>query len=78
MEKEIKAAVIGVGLLGSAHSRTLNKHKSVEVTSISDIREEAGREIAAEIDAAYYRDYAEMLKKEKPDLAVVVIPVEVK
>ena len=71
MGKELSASVIGVGLLGSAHSRTLSRHESVHVNAVSDIREDAGRGIAHEIGASFYRDYSEMLEKETPDLAVV-------
>lgn len=74
MGKELKAAVIGVGLLGSAHGRYLSKHDDVAVSAVSDLREEAGRELADEINAEYYRDYGEMIKNHSPDLAVVATP----
>jgi UDP-N-acetyl-2-amino-2-deoxyglucuronate dehydrogenase len=45
-----------------------------EVVGVTDIREEAGRAKAEELDAPFFPDHQSMLKEMKPDVTVVMTP----
>lgn len=74
MDKKIRAAVIGVGLLGARHSNELKGDARVELVAVSDVKESLAREIAGKVGCRAYADYAQMLKTETLDLVVVATP----
>ena len=71
MEKILRCAVVGMGLLGSQHAEHLYKHKNTLVTAVCDQKVEKAKTWAEEHACSWYEDFTEMYKKEKPDLVVV-------
>ena len=71
MEKILRCAVVGMGLLGSQHAEHLYKHKNTLVTAVCDQKVEKAKRWAEEHACSWYEDFTEMYKKEKPDLVVV-------
>ncbi len=64
MEKGIvKVGVIGVGHLGQHHARILAEMSGAELVGVSDINEEAGKQIADKFGVEYYKDYKELAGK---------------
>lgn len=74
MSAQLKAGVIGLGLLGSQHTQFLDAQPEVEVTGVVDIREEVAQEIGDQVGAQFYTDYERMLKEQRLDIAVVATP----
>jgi len=74
MSTQLKAGVIGLGLLGSEHTRFLDAQPEVEVTGVADIRGEVAQEIGGQVGAQFYSDYERLLKEQQLDIAVVATP----
>ena len=74
MEVQLKAGVIGLGILGSQHVRFLDNQPEVEVAAVADIRSERAQEIGGQVGAQSYTDFERMLKGQKLDIAVVATP----
>ena len=74
MGGKVRIGVIGAGI-GSAHSKALKQVKDAELSAICDI-DEARAKVAAtnwQIPKVY-KDYKEMIKKEKLDAVTVALP----
>jgi UDP-N-acetylglucosamine 3-dehydrogenase len=72
--KEVKVAVIGVGNMGRHHARVYSQLKNVKLVAVSDINENVGKEIASKYGCKFYKDYKEMLEKEKIDAVSIAVP----
>ncbi len=71
----MKYALIGCGRISSNHIAAA-KNSGLEITALADIREENAKDKLLKFDLSsqdvkVYRDYREMLNKERPDLAAV-------
>jgi len=69
----IRVGVIGLGNMGRHHARIYAQMEDVKLVAASDVREEA-EEIAKRYGARFYRDYREMLEKERPEAVSVAVP----
>lgn len=72
MKKNIRTAVIGVGSMGTNHARVYSEISNL--VAVSDINEATGKHLADKYNVHYYKNYQEMLIKEKPDAVSVVVP----
>lgn len=70
----LKAAVIGTGNMGKNHIRVYSEMPGVELVGVSDVNLAAAGEFAKQYSCRAYKDYNEMLAKERPDLVSVVVP----
>ncbi len=74
MTAQLKAGVIGLGILGSQHVQFLNEQPEVKVTAVADILSERAEEIGEQVGAQPYTDYRRMLQEQHLDIAVVATP----
>ena len=74
MNVQLKAGVIGLGILGSQHAQFLNDQPEVKMAAVADIRGERAQEIGGQLGAQPYTDYERMLKEQQLDIAVVATP----
>jgi predicted dehydrogenase len=74
MSAQLKAGVIGLGILGSQHVEFLAGHPQIDVAAVADIRLERAQQIAGQYQAQVYDDYRRMLKEQKLDVVVVATP----
>lgn len=58
-----RLGLIGMGLIGMAHVRTLQKVEECDLVAISDV-DEKHAETAVKLGINFYRDYQEMIRKE--------------
>lgn len=72
----LNVAVIGLGNMGKNHARTYTEIDKVKLTAISDIDEEKGISTAEKYNCKYYKDYKEMIQKEKIDIISIVVPTK--
>lgn len=70
----LRACVIGTGNMGKNHVRVYSEMPGVELAAVSDLNLEAAQGFAKEFSCSAYKDYSEMLAKEKPDVVSVVVP----
>ncbi|HBY93269.1 MAG TPA: hypothetical protein DEP84_04760 [Chloroflexi bacterium] len=57
----VRIGIVGAGKIGHIHAHGYQRLPDAKIAGIADIDERAGRAFAAEVGAAYYRDYREML-----------------
>jgi len=74
MASELRAGVIGLGILGSQHAEHLAKHHCVRLVAVADIRKAVADDLAARLGAEAYSDYDQMLRDHVLDLVVVATP----
>ncbi|MBX3010130.1 MAG: Gfo/Idh/MocA family oxidoreductase [Caldilineaceae bacterium] len=74
MSTQLKAGVIGLGILGQQHADFLYNHPSVTVMAVSDLRQSVVAQVAVAIGAEAFTDYTEMLQRHELDLVVVATP----
>ena len=74
MSAQLRAGVIGLGILGTEHSQFLDRQPEVKVTAVADVRGERAQEVAAQVGAQAYTDYQLMLREQRLDIAVVATP----
>lgn len=72
--KKLKAAVIGIGNMGRHHARIYSELLETELVAVSDLDEKKGKEIALSYQCNFYKNYQEMLDKEKPELVSIAVP----
>lgn len=71
----VTLGIIGVGVIGSTHLKSLSRIKDAEIVAVADIVEEKVKKAAAEFGVkAFYLDYREMIEKEKPEAVYVLTP----
>ncbi|KAF4465632.1 quinate utilization oxidoreductase [Fusarium albosuccineum] len=70
----ITFAVIGVGLIGPRHARTVVQSKEAELVAIVDLMP-AGEALAQGLGVAYFKSVADMLQSpNKPEAAIICTP----
>lgn len=74
MGRQLKAGVIGLGILGTQHARFLYQHPAVELTAVADIRPERVQEASKMFGTQPYTDYHQMLTGQNLDFVVVATP----
>jgi len=72
--KPLKAAIIGLGLLGSQYLEALRRRSDVAVVGVCDVRRTAAETAAAQAHTTPYTDVGELLTAQRPDLVVVATP----
>jgi UDP-N-acetylglucosamine 3-dehydrogenase len=70
----MKVAVIGTGAMGKNHARIYASMEGVELAGVADLDERGGMAVASANKCKYYRDYKELLEKEKPLAVSVCVP----
>ncbi len=70
----LKAAVIGVGMMGRNHARVYAQMENIRLVATADADQHALEPIARTYKIGVYTDYVQMLEQEKPDLVSVAVP----
>jgi predicted dehydrogenase len=70
----LRAGIIGAGVIGRRHVRTLKRFADVEVAAVADVDLERARELAATVGATPYADLRAMLDAERLDAVWVCLP----
>lgn len=72
----MNAAVIGVGNMGQHHARNYFELKNVNLVALADLNKTQGQELAKRFKCQYYKNYEDMLEKEKIDLVTIAVPTK--
>lgn len=70
----LKAAVIGVGMMGRNHARVYAQMQQAPLVAVADSDAAALESIARTYKVHVYTDYHQMLQQEKPDLVSIAVP----
>ena len=73
MEKRVKIAVVGVGLMGSQHLKAIKISKKAVLHSVVDINKDSSLQ-AKKFRVPFYKKTAALLKNNKPDAVIVATP----
>ncbi|WP_043922757.1 Gfo/Idh/MocA family protein [Leadbettera azotonutricia] len=68
----LKAAVIGLGVIGKVHISAIESLENAKLVAACDI--DPDRNVNLPHGVAFYTDYGEMLRREKPDVAHICLP----
>ncbi len=68
----MKVGIIGIGNMGSNHARIYSEIS--DLVAVSDLNEELGKKISEKHKCKYYKNYKDMLNKEKLDAVSIVVP----
>ncbi|MEK6937233.1 MAG: Gfo/Idh/MocA family oxidoreductase [Nanoarchaeota archaeon] len=68
----MRVGVIGVGNMGSNHARIYSE--IANLVCVSDVNEELGKKVSEKFRCSFYKDYKEMIAKEKLDAVSIVVP----
>lgn len=67
-------AVVGAGVMGQLHARTISECDSAELVAIIDLNEKLGRKVAEEYQVKYYKNVEEVIHTDLIDAFSVVLP----
>jgi predicted dehydrogenase len=71
--ERVRLGLIGMGLIGTPHARTLQKVDECELVAVADV-DEKHKETAANLGIKYYQDYEEMIRREALQGAIIATP----
>jgi predicted dehydrogenase len=71
--ERVQLGLIGMGLIGAAHARTLLKVEECKLVAVADV-DEKYREATEKLGVTYYRDYEEMIRKENLQGVIIATP----
>ncbi len=74
MSTQLRAGVIGLGIVGRQHAAFLHNHPAVTLMAVSDIRLPVVTQVATEVGAEVFTDYEEMFDRHQLDLVIVATP----
>jgi predicted dehydrogenase len=72
--KDLKAGVIGAGIMGASHAREFNANSNTELVSIADLDKEKAVEVSEKENARAYFSAEDMLQKEHLDVVYIATP----
>jgi predicted dehydrogenase len=70
---KVRLGLIGLGLIGTAHARTLQKVEECDLVAIAEV-DEKYRQATETLGAMYYHDYEEMIRKENLQGVIIATP----
>jgi len=70
----LRAAVIGLGMMGANHARVLNQLPSVDLVAVADLDPAAVLRATSGRTAHGYASAVDLLAAERPDIVVVAVP----
>ncbi|MDP2669414.1 MAG: Gfo/Idh/MocA family oxidoreductase [bacterium] len=71
---KLNVAVIGAGNMGRHHARIYSELPNINLAAICDIDVDNGEKLAKKHGCRFYRDYKQMLVKEKIDAVSIAVP----
>lgn len=72
--QRLRYAVIGAGAGVMKSHRPALTLPEIDLVALSDIKVATGQTLADELGSQFYRDYTQMLRSAKPDVAVILTP----
>ena len=74
MEKIIRFALVGTGMISKIHSQELLNIQNAKITAVFSPVEKDAKSFAEKVGVAWYTDYNEMLKSQDIDIVSIITP----
>ncbi|MCQ6264074.1 Gfo/Idh/MocA family oxidoreductase [Fictibacillus sp. WQ 8-8] len=74
MEKKIRFAIIGCGVISDTHQAQIQSIEGAELVAVADHDEQKARMLAEKANADWYVDYKKMLERDDIDVVNVLTP----
>lgn len=74
MDRTIRIAIVGSGLIGRVHAKAISKIDNVKLVAVSSRSQSSAAALATDFGCNYYTDYRRMFEKERVDLVSVCTP----
>ena len=72
--KEVKIAIIGLGVMGTEHIKTVKKSKNIRLVAVCDIKKELADERSKENDVPAFYTATELMKFGEVDAVLIATP----
>ncbi|MFS0723603.1 Gfo/Idh/MocA family protein [Paenibacillus sp. 1P07SE] len=72
--RELRVALLGAGIIAGAHLEAIAATSGVMACAVADIDQAKAGELAERFGILSYTDYRDMLREERPDIAVIALP----
>ena len=72
--KEVRLGIIGLGVMGSEHIKTVKKSKNIRVTAVCDIKKDLADERAKENNVPAYYSANDLINSGNVDAVLIVTP----
>ncbi|MEJ2556851.1 MAG: Gfo/Idh/MocA family oxidoreductase, partial [Anaerolineae bacterium] len=72
--EQVRLGIIGAGFMGGIHARIAAELAGTDVIAVADIDEARAISVAANYGGQPYRDYQEMLARERLDAVIITTP----
>lgn len=72
----MKAAVIGVGSMGTNHARVYSELAEIDLVGVADVNDVTAQKVGRLRGTKAFSDYRDMLETCKPDLVSVAVPTQ--
>lgn len=74
MQKKIGFAIIGCGVIGDIHAKSINNTEGAKLIAVSDIDLEKAKKFGQEYNVDYYQDYKKLLERKDIDVVNICLP----
>jgi predicted dehydrogenase len=74
LKNELNIGIIGTGSFAAFAARAFLKTGEIKIIAVSDLDERAGKQLAGELDAKFYREYEELLENHEIELVYIATP----
>ncbi len=74
MTTQLKAGVIGAGIMGASHAREFNANAHTELVGVADLDEDKADEVARSENTTAYYSAEDLISKAKPDVVYIATP----
>jgi len=76
MMETLKAAVIGVGAMGTNHARLYSTLSDIELVAVGDMNRELAVNVGKKFRCKAYKDHKKLLTEARPDIVSVAVPTQ--
>lgn len=72
----LKAAVVGVGMMGRNHARVYSEMPEVVLVGVADTDQATAKAVADQYGGKAYTDFERMLDEQRPDVLSIAVPTD--
>ena len=72
--KAIRVGIVGVGVMGQEHARTIASNGGLRLTGVADVQQKNARTVAAELGCKYFATAEELIQSGDVDAVVIATP----
>jgi len=74
MQKKLGFGIIGCGVIGDIHAKSINNTDGAKLVAVSDISLEKAKKFGQKYNVKYYQDYKKLLERKDIDVVNICLP----